>query len=457
VDISFRSAMTDKRPDKLLVSSTLVILQAAGAAVFTLALMYEVVKLGHRIPQLHLGADYVFAMVWALALGAAIWVMPFLDRDRADLLVLWAARVLVTLAAMLFYENHYSLDAYAYFQFASASVRHSSANTANLATGTAFIYHLVSLHESLLPASYHATKVSFAMAGLAGIYIVYRAAVLFLGREDRRILLFVGFTPSILFWGSILGKDPLTMLGFAIYSYGVVGVLKRRRGIYALWIVAGIALTTVIRVWMAAIMIVPLAVVVWQLMPSRSMAMLFMLGCALLALAELKTILHMINLFKAASASELLEQLSKRGQSFEGGGSATGAQLLVTGWGSFVKLAPYGIFSALFRPLPGEVLNPFGLMAGLEGLGLLALALRAAVRFRLRDLREPVIFWALTALLVWATLYGFISTHNMGTAVRYRLQVMPLELLVLLYLGRRRRATADATYRAVAAGRVVVS
>ncbi len=381
--------MVEQRTEKLIRSSALLVVQAIGATVVTLVLMHAVVTLGHRIPQPDLSADYLFAMIWALVLGIAICVAPFGDQDRACLLLLWLARVFVTLVVMLFYENHYPLDSYSYFHFGTGSERFDFLAN-HSASGTAFMYRLVSLHESLLPASFHATKLSFAMAGLAGVYIFYRAAVMFLGHEDRRILLFLGFTPSLLFWGSILGKDPLAMLGVAIYSYGVVGILKRRRAIYVIWVAAGITVASAIRVWMAPIMALPLVVVVWQMMPSRSVAVVFSLGCLLVGLAEMKTILHMMNLFQAATAQELLEQLSSRGQGFEGGGSATGAQLLVTGWGGFLRVAPYGIFSALFRPLPGEVFNVFGLMAGLEDVAILLLALRAAVRFRLHDFARAI-------------------------------------------------------------------
>src|SRR5271155_4797631 len=362
--------MVEQRTEKLIRSSALLVLQAVGATVVTLVLMRAVVTLGHRIPQPDLSADYLFALIWALVLGIAIGVAPLDDQDRACLLLLWLARVFVNLVVMLFYENHYPLDSYSYFHFATGSGRFDFL-TNHSAYGTAFMYRLVRLHETLLPASFHATKLSFAMAGLAGVYIFYRAAVIFLGHDDRRILLFLGFTPSLLFWGSILGKDPLAMLGVAIYTYGVVGILNRRRAICAIWIVAGITLATAIRAWMAPIMALPLVVVVWQMMPSRSITVLFSLGCVLVGLAELKTILHMMNLFQAATAKELIEQLSSRGQGFEGGGSAAGASLLVTSWGDFLRVAPYGIFSALFRPLPGEVFNPFGLMAGLEDVAVL--------------------------------------------------------------------------------------
>lgn len=429
-----------------MVSSAALMAQAAGAALVTLALMREVEKLGHFIDRPNMSADYLVALLWAAALGVAIWIGPLVKEDRRDLLLLWGARVFVTLVVMLVYEGHYNLDAFYYFRFGAGPLRWVYRGEHN---GTVLMLNLVGLHASVLPVSYHATKVSFAIVGLAGVYIFYRAAVMFLGHEDRRILLILGLTPSILFWGSILGKDPLAMFAVAVYSYGVAGICKRRRPSFLLWVVVGVALSTAIRVWMAAIMAIPLLAVVWQLMPSRSVAILFIALCVLFGLSEIRMVMHMMNLFQVATAKELLEQLSKNGQSFDSGGSATRTNLVVKGWSDFVRLAPFGIFSALFRPLPGEVLNPFGLMAGLEDSVVLILALRAAVRLRLSDLRELMIPWALLFLLLWSTLYGFISIHNMGTAVRYRLQVMPLEILLFLYLGRRRSAGSGAFQRSV--------
>jgi membrane associated rhomboid family serine protease len=103
-----------------------------------------------------------------------------------------------------------------------------------------------------------------------------------------------------------------------------------------------------------------------------------------------------------------------------------------------VKFAPLGAFTALFRPLPGEVLNPFGLLAGLESLVLLALLLRASRRAKWKEFKQPLILWASTLILIWAVVYGFASIQNLGTAVRWKLQVLPLLVGLLCYLGRRR-------------------
>src|SRR6266851_28265 len=106
--------MTRVRIERLLLSSASLTLQAAAVAVFTIVLMREVPKLGHRIPQPDLSADYLIALIWAAALGALLWLAPVREQDRTTLLLLWSARVIVALFFMLFYESHYGLDAYDY-------------------------------------------------------------------------------------------------------------------------------------------------------------------------------------------------------------------------------------------------------------------------------------------------------------------------------------------------------
>src|SRR5690606_22583316 len=97
---------------------------------------------------------------------------------------------------------------------------------------------------------------------------------------------------------------------------------------------------------------------------------------------------------------------------------------------------PLGITAALFRPLPFEILSPFGMLAGLENAFLVYLLLWAIRRTRLRDLKDPFVAWMLLTIGTWATVYGFVSYQNLGSAVRFRLQILPLLLIVLLHLAQ---------------------
>jgi hypothetical protein len=87
----------------------------------------------------------------------------------------------------------------------------------------------------------------------------------------------------------------------------------------------------------------------------------------------------------------------------------------------------------LFRPLPLEVLNPFGLLAGLENAFILTLFVVGLMRHGLGWFRQPILLWALITLLVWAAAYGFASYQNLGSAFRFRVQVAPILLLLGLY------------------------
>ena len=133
--------------------------------------------------------------------------------------------------------------------------------------GTTNIVSLSWLHQQIIPASYHAMKVSFAMVGLIAIYVFYRAAARFLGREDIRVLYLVALFPGSLFWSSILGKDPVILLGISLYIYGVVALNTYRgrdlkRLTYLISLAAGVALASFIRFWLGPILLAPLVVFV---------------------------------------------------------------------------------------------------------------------------------------------------------------------------------------------------
>ena len=129
------------------------------------------------------------------------------------------------------------------------------------------------------------------------------------------------------------------------------------------------------------------------------------------------------------------------------GGSGEEPAQPLTSVGSAVTFLPLGVFTALFRPLPGEVPNPFGVMAGVENIALLLFAGFAALRARLRDFRDPVVLWAVALLAAWASLYAFLSYSNLGSAVRFKLQILPVLLLLLLYLARPRAPKRSAALR----------
>lgn len=425
--------MKMKRPLKLWAMAC-----GMGLGLAAPALLNLVAGLGSHIPQRDMAADYITAVLWAMTLGMSILAWPVTARDKRALLWAWLAKSAVTLGIMLLYEDHYQvLDAYGYF---NDSRRHLFAwSEFDIGAGSQNIVNLASMHHLILPESFHALKVSFAMVGLIGVYLFYRAAVIFLGREDTRIFYTLAFFPSILFWSSIFGKDPLALLGIAMYVYGVVGWQRHRQPRW-LWVaILGIVVAAFVRIWLAPILLAPLFT--YALLGVRGI----LRRAALVAFAGVASwfaFQQFMAVLSFASIDDILEAVSAVSDALSYGGSAQEIGTNLSSVRALLAFAPIGAFTALFRPLPGEILNPFGLLAGLENLALLLLLLLALRRTRREDLCEPVVLWALALVVTWAGVYGLISSHNLGAAVRFKLQILPVLLGLLLYLSRQRSNNA---------------
>src|SRR5262249_7150236 len=83
---------------------------------------------------------------------------------------------------------------------------------------------------------------------------------LYLKRDDMRILYVIALTPSVLFWSSILGKDPVAMLGISSYILGVARCHARRNTSGIPMALFGVIVASFIRPWLAGILVIPLGV-----------------------------------------------------------------------------------------------------------------------------------------------------------------------------------------------------
>ncbi len=405
---------------------------AAVVAAFTLG-GCSLRELGRHIPQPEIERDYLLAVGWGALLLLSILYWPVPKGDKRPLVLVWLAKLGVTLGAMLFYEHNYGLDAY--FYFAEPNEPGFRWRGFSLGDGTQNILMLSWLHQKVVPDSYHALKVSCAMLGMLGIYIFYRALVAYRGVEDVRIFYGLSLFPSILFWGSILGKDPIALLGICLYAYGVVKWYRSGRLVYLPLIVVGVAVAMIIRAWMGVILLAPLSVFALLRMRragARAVFVALVMGGLLFALSNFQ------DQFQVESSEDLYLTTHTVSRSWAYGGSAQEIGTDFDSLGSMVLFLPLGAFTAIYRPLPGEVLNVFGTFAGLENLVLLLATWVAFRRTSLRDLRDPLVLWAVLLVAVWAAAYGFVSYQNLGSGVRFRLQVMPFLLVLLMHLGRRR-------------------
>jgi hypothetical protein len=388
---------------------------------------------GHHLPKGNVVVDYAWGVAWALLLGSTLLLWPVSLRVKRQLIWLWTLKCVVALGLMLVYEWNYGLDAFSYFWLGQPGLYDD--NGLAFGQGTEIMRAISNLHwRYLIADSYHAMKLTFAYVGFIGAYFFYRGTALAFGRDDLRLLWLLVCIPSVLQWSSILGKDPIVFCGIGIYAYGVVRFQRKEAPSALFYALLGGVLAAATRPWLALILVAPLLSFIWLRVkrPAVKLALPFVAAAAIFfALGFFSDRLQVASIDDAVTRTELLSQ------GFSTGGSAnTSALSEQNSLEKMIAFAPVGAFTALYRPLPGEVLNVFGVLAGLENLALLWLTALAFKRGRARDLQEPLVLWALTLVLVWAFVYGFVSFHNMGGGARFRLQIMPVFVCLLLYLGR---------------------
>ena len=104
-----------------------------------------------------------------------------------------------------------------------------------------------------------------------------------------------------------------------------------------------------------------------------------------------------------------------------------------------VEFLPLGIFTALYRPLPGEVSGIFGLLAGIENLLLLLITIHAMFCLRKSSLYNPLFQWMIAIIICWLSMYSFLSFNNFGANERYKVQIIPIILGLILYVYHEKR------------------
>ena len=382
-----------------------------------------------RLRIFDMGSDYLAGIVAAIVLFAVTLFWPIPRSHRRAILLLWIIRAGFALGVMLAYDVLYARDATMYFITGKAVSQ--PLDTIVYGSGTQNVRAIIGLLSSITD-SYNALKIIFSYLGLISVYVFYRAAALFLGRDRLELLYILGLFPSYLLWTSILGKDPIVCLGIAIYCYGVVAMIVRNQMTMIVLVLAGLAIAAFIRVWLGLIFITPL-VAVYVLTGRLSIVSKF--GFLLVAVpAFLFAIQGFSNKFNVETTEDLVRRTDAISSGWAHGGTAQKIEGGFSSVESMVTFMPVGSFAALFRPLPLEVPNTFGTLAGIENAIVLTLFIYGLIRCGFGWVRQPILLWTVLVLMVWSAIYGFASYQNLGTAFRFRAQVAPLLLMLALYL-----------------------
>lgn len=263
------------------------------------------------------------------------------------------------------------------------------------------------------------------------------------------------FIPSVVLWGSGLGKDSLTLGGTCL----VFGALLRlflipgsKKIINLIYFAIGFYVVFIIKPYIIYSFILSFTVgILFQkvvLIKSRSkkivVGSLWVITGIILSLA----IFNVISNDSSFSLDIIADRVVANNQSLGQNSDAGSAYDLninaeeISGFADVMPIFPKSIFVTLFRPFLWEISNPAMLLSALESLVFFILVLYILIKRRILGIfsgfiKNPLAISCLLYTLIFAGLIG-IASGNFGTLVRYKIPCLPFFGLLLILLNDRK-------------------
>jgi hypothetical protein len=270
--------------------------------------------------------------------------------------------------------------------------------------------------------------VIFSSIAYWGVFLFWKAfSTAFPGGDHKKAAVLLFFLPSIVYWSSTIGKDALLSFSIGLTAYGLAIMVYGARIGGLAYIAFGMFVTAAIRPHIAAVLAISLAVT-------------YLLGQNRAGIAGVIAKMIGIPLIIAGTYYVFTEARDKLGVQ-----DAEHAQKYVNSWsevtayggssfqsGSLTKrilLAP----ALPFRPFPWEINSVQTLIAGAEGMFLLALFWidRRGLRFSLTHWRSHpfvgfILFFSLETAVALSCAFS-----NFGLLARERVMFTPLLLMLV--------------------------
>lgn len=295
--------------------------------------------------------------------------------------------------------------------------------------------------------TYSSTALWFALFSFSGLWAMYMAVSSMYPHKSRRLALAILFIPSVVFWGSGILKDSITIGALGYLTYACIYLIHFKQRSIKNWIIGLLALILIfsIKVYIV-ICFVPMLFVWFYLLGMRgvkSKPIKIMVAPILLVLFAVAGYVA-LNQIASESDRYALDQIAERAaiNAYDiryGWGARTGGDggydlgNLDGTWGSMIRLMPQAVNVSLFRPYLWEAKNPVMILAAFESLFTLVFTLivifsRGGIS---RITKDPFLVFCVLFSLVFAFAVG-ISTFNFGTLMRYKIPILPFYFLALV-------------------------
>jgi hypothetical protein len=311
-----------------------------------------------------------------------------------------------------------------------------------------FIVRIAAAIDLFTFSTYSATATVFAIINFVGMWLFFQTFYRLYPDLHKHIAVAAFFIPSVVFWGSGLLKDSITLasLGAATYTLYQLALIKKIRVQYLVVFVGSLLVLYNIKIYIL-LTFLP-ASVLWIFMDNFRRMGSLMLRLVLFPLVFSAALL--VGFYAMIKAAEdnpkySLGAIAKTAQVtaydiryWTGKSAGSGYSLgeLDGSWQSMIRLAPQAINVSLFRPYLWEVKNPLMVLSAIESFALLLLTLFLIGKARLKFfvlLTNPTILFCVMFSLAFAFAVG-VSTFNFGTLSRYKIPFLPFYVMAIVLI-----------------------
>ncbi|NBW35227.1 MAG: hypothetical protein EBR30_09460 [Cytophagia bacterium] len=311
-----------------------------------------------------------------------------------------------------------------------------------------FIIRIATFFDLLTFSSYSATALFFALFSFAGAWAFFITFYKQFPHLHKWIAISILFIPSVIFWGSGLLKDTVTLSALGLLTYTIHEVLIDKKVTTFNLILLLFSGWLIIKVKMYIILCFLPAAFFWvyakQLFTAGSFAARVLLAPLLIpfvivgayyGIAKISETDEKYSLDKIAETAKITAYDIRYWTGKDAGSGYTLGELDGT-FSGMLALAPNAVNVSLFRPYLWEVRNPLMLLSALESFLFLSITIFLLFRYPMAFIKafsDPNILFCFIFSLVFAFGVG-VSTFNFGTLARYKIPLLPFYALGLVLM-----------------------
>ena len=251
-------------------------------------------------------------------------------------------------------------------------------------------------------------------------------------RQFRLLSLLMMFSPTLAFWPSSIGKESPVLLGIGLVVLGASRLYERS------WsgvphVLFGVFAIGMVRPHVAILVLVSMLVGLFARrahtrgrLLSHSAVLLVVIVGSMWAAGASATLVGLESLDGLSDLGAALDFTEDR--------TSQDNSRFVAPRVESVRDYPWAAVTVLFRPFPWEAAGPLGILSGIEGVAVLALAISAlpGIVSQARNVMErgQLLF---TAAYISIFIFLFSAIGNFGILSRQRAQVIPFVLLIIAF------------------------